>query len=49
VLTAFNHLAKYSKLFDDGNWNTQVRVVTNNEAGGTFKGDWAKGGFQVLG
>jgi len=49
VLTAFSHFAKYSKSFGDGNWNTQVRAVANNEAGGTFMGDWAKGEFQVLG
>ncbi len=49
LLTAFSHLARYSKSFGDGNWNTQVRAVANNKAGATFMGDWAKGEFQILG
>ena len=49
VITAFSHLARYSKSFGDGNWNTQVKAVADNQAGATFMGDWAKGEFQVLG
>jgi len=49
VITAFSHLARYSKSFGDGNWNTQVKAVAENQAGATFMGDWAKGEFQVLG
>ena len=49
VLTAFSNFARYSKSFGDGNWNTQVKAVADNQAGATFMGDWAKGEFQVLG
>ncbi len=49
ALTAFSHLARYSKSFGDGNWNTQVRAVAENQAASTFMGDWAKGEFQFLG
>jgi len=36
VITAFSHLARYSKSFGDGNWNTQVKAVADNQAGATF-------------
>jgi len=49
ALSTFNQLAKYSKSFGDGNWNTQVKAVAHNKAGATFMGDWAKGEFHVLG
>ena len=49
ALVLFNQLAKFSRSFGDGNWNTQVRAVAENRAGATFMGDWAKGEFQVLG
>jgi len=49
VLEVFTTLAKYSKSFGDGNWNTQVKAVAENQAGATFMGDWAKGEFHVLG
>lgn len=49
TLTAFVELARYSRSFGDGNWNTQVKAVAENEAGATFMGDWAKGEFNILG
>ena len=49
VLTTYTELAKLSKSFGDGNWNTQVKAVSDNQAGATFMGDWAKGEFNTLG
>ena len=49
TLVLFNQIAKFSRSFGDGNWNTQVKAVAEGKAGATFMGDWAKGEFQVLG
>lgn len=49
ALQVFGQIAKLSRSFGDGNWNTQVKAVADQKAGATFMGDWAKGEFQSLG
>ncbi len=49
TLKLFTELAKYSRSFGDGNWNSQVAAVADGQAGAVFMGDWAKGEFQSLG
>ena len=48
TLTVFSKMAKFSQSFGDGNWNTQIKAVADNQAAATFMGDWAKGEFQTL-
>jgi glucose/mannose transport system substrate-binding protein len=49
ALVLFNKLAKFSRSFGDGNWDTQVKAVSENAAGAVFMGDWAKGEFKMQG
>jgi len=49
VLSVSNKLASLSKSFGDGNWNTQIKAVAQNQAATNFMGDWAKGEFSSLG
>ena len=48
TLEVFNQLAGYSESFEDGNWNTQIKAVTENRAAANFMGDWVRGEFISL-
>ena len=49
MLETFSQLARYSRSFGDGAWDTQIKAVVENEAAANFMGDWARSAFREHG